>query len=210
MPRGPTKRPAPRPSSVGTVRFFPTPERWRAWLEKHHASAAELWVGFYKKGTGKRSITWPEAVDEALCYGWIDGIRKSIDETSYTNRFTPRRKGSNWSEVNIARIAELTQQGRMAPAGLAAFEARDPRKSGSYSFEQRQAPTLGDDFERRFRSNRKAWAFFEAQPPGYRRLAIFWGVSAKREETRERRLATLIADSAAGQRIGDSRKPGER
>jgi len=191
------------------VHFFATPEKWRRWLEKNHARATEVWVGMYRKGSGTPSITWPQAVDEALCFGWIDGIRKSIDETRYKNRFTPRKKGSNWSQVNIARVAALTEEGRMTPAGLAAFEARDPKKSGVYSFEQREAPTLGEAFERQFRANAKAWAFFQAQAPYYRRVATFWVVSARQQATRERRLATLIEDSAAGRRIGPMRRPGD-
>jgi uncharacterized protein YdeI (YjbR/CyaY-like superfamily) len=202
-----TKRPA---DGNDDVWFFATPASWRRWLEKNHARAAEIWVGLHKKGSGTRSITRPEAVDEALCYGWIDGIRKSIDETRYKNRFTPRKKSSNWSHVNIARIAALTEEGRMHPAGLAAFEARIPEKSGVYSFEQPEAATLGDEFERRFRANAEAWAFFQSQPPYYRRTATFWVVSAKQQPTRERRLSTLIADSAAGRRIGPLRRPGER
>ena len=199
-----TKRPL-----EADVRFFGTPDKWRRWLEKNHARATEVWVGFHRKGSGTPSITWPEAVDEALCFGWIDGIRKSIDETRYMNRFTPRKKGSNWSNVNIARVAALMKEGRMHPAGLAAFEARIPEKSGVYSFEQRQTATLGDAFERRFRANAKAWAFFESQAPYYRRTATFWVMSAKQEATRERRLASLIADSAAGRRVGPLRRPGE-
>lgn len=191
------------------VRFFATPEKWRQWLEKNHARANELWVGFYRKGSGTPSITWPEAVDEALCFGWIDGVRKSIDETRYKNRFTPRRKGSNWSAVNMARVEALAKEGRMHPAGLAAFEARIPEKSAVYSYEQREAATLGDEFERRFRANGKAWAFFESQPPYYRRVVTRWVVSAKQEATRERRLALLIEDSAAGRRIGPMRRPGD-
>ena len=196
-------------ATVDGVEFFATPAAWRRWLEKNHARADEVWLGMYKKGSGTPSISWPEAVDEALCFGWIDGIRKSIDETRYKNRFTPRKKGSNWSHVNIARVAALTAEGRMAPAGLATFEARDPKKSGVYSFEQREQATLGAAFERQFRANAKAWAFFQAQAPYYRRVATFWVVSAKQEATRERRLATLIADSAAGRRIGPMRRTGE-
>jgi uncharacterized protein YdeI (YjbR/CyaY-like superfamily) len=193
-------------TGLDDVHFFATPAAWRRWLERYHARADEVWVGMYKKGSGTPSITWPQAVDEALCFGWIDGIRKSIDDTRYKNRFTPRKKRSNWSHVNIARVAELTKEGRMAPAGLAAFEARDPAKSGVYSFEQREQATLGAAFERQFRANAKAWAFFQAQAPYYRRVATFWVTSAKQEATRERRLATLIADSAAGQRIGPMKK----
>ena len=190
-------------------RFFSTPEKFRQWLERDHDSASELLLGFHKKSSGKKSITYSEALDEALCYGWIDGIRKSIDETRYKNRFTPRKKGSNWSAVNIARVAALTTEGRMQPSGLAAFEARVPEKSGVYSFEQRTAVTLGVEFEQRFRANAKAWAFFESQAPYYRRTATFWVMSAKQEATRERRLASLIADSAAGRRVGPPRRPGE-
>jgi uncharacterized protein YdeI (YjbR/CyaY-like superfamily) len=198
-----------RAADADDVRFFATPDEWRRWLEKNHARATELWVSFHKKGSGTPSITWPESVDEALCFGWIDGIRKSIDEHRYRIRFTPRKKGSNWSRVNIARVAALTKEGRMHPAGLAAFEARVPEKSGVYSFEQREAATLGPEFERRFRANPKAWAFFASQPPYYRRTATFWVMSAKQETTRARRLATLIADSAAGRRIGPMRRPGK-
>jgi uncharacterized protein YdeI (YjbR/CyaY-like superfamily) len=190
-------------------RFFPTPADFRRWLEQHHGSERELWVGFHKKDSGRPSITWPESVDEALCFGWIDGIRKSLNEESYVIRFTPRKSSSTWSAVNIRRVAELGRDGRMQPAGLSAFEARDPKKSGIYSFEQRKAVTLGKEGERRFRANRKAWSFFEAQPPGYRKTAIWWVVSAKREETRARRLETLIADSAAGRKIGPLRRTGE-
>jgi len=196
-----------RSTNADDVRFFAAPEKWRQWLEKNHTRATELWVGMHKKASGTPSITWPEAVDEALCFGWIDGIRKSIDGTRYKNRFTPRKKGSNWSAVNIARVAALTKEGRMRPAGLAAFEGRDPKKSGVYSFEQREAATLGDEFERRFRANAKAWAFFEAQPPYYRRVTTFWVVSAKQQATRERRLEALIADSAAGRRVGLLKRP---
>jgi uncharacterized protein YdeI (YjbR/CyaY-like superfamily) len=161
-----------------------------------------LWVGFHKKATGRPSLTWPESVDEALCFGWIDGLRKSIDADSYMIRFTPRRPGSTWSLVNSRRARALIEEGRMQPAGLAAFKARDPVKSGTYSFEQRSAAALDAESEARFMADRAAWRFFQAQPAGYRRTAIFWVVSARREETRARRLATLIADSAAGQRLG--------
>jgi len=187
--------------------FFPTPREWRQWLAKHHATTDELWVGFYKRESGKPSITWPESVDEALCVGWIDGIRKRIDEGRYTIRFTPRRKGSIWSAVNIARVAVLTKEGRMMPAGAAAFAAREDKKSRVYTYEQKDAATLGDEYERRFQARPKAWAFWEAQPLYYRKLATRWVVSAKQEATRERRLATLIEDSAAGRRIGPMRRP---
>jgi uncharacterized protein YdeI (YjbR/CyaY-like superfamily) len=182
--------------------FFSTPAEFRRWLEEHHVSVPELWVGFYKKGTGRPSITWPESVDEALCFGWIDGIRKRLDEESYVIRFTPRKGRSGWSTVNTRRIKQLMKEGRVRPAGLRAFEARDLKKSGVYSFEQRTQAKLDAAAEKRFKANKDAWRFFQAQPPGYRKLTIFWVTSAKREETRARRLETLIADSEAGRRIG--------
>ena len=182
--------------------FFPTPAAFRRWLEKNHAQEKELWVGMYKVGSGRKSITWPQAVDEALCYGWIDGIRKSIDADSYMNRFTPRRPTSNWSAINIKRVHELIAEGRMTPAGLAAFEKRNDRRIGRYSFEQTKEIVLDDAQEREFRRHRKAWEYFQAQRPSYRKQATWWVISAKREETRARRLATLIADSAEGRWIG--------
>jgi uncharacterized protein YdeI (YjbR/CyaY-like superfamily) len=190
---------------VRNPKFFATPAAWRSWLAKNYDKKTELWVGFHKKGTGRRSITWPESVDEALCFGWIDGIRKSIDGDSYAIRFTPRKKGSNWSEVNLRRVPELITEERMHSAGLSAYEGRDPRKSGLYSFEQRQNAKLSPSEMKKFKANAKAWKFFEAQPPGYRRLMIFRTVSAKRDETRERRLKELIDESAAGRRIDLSR-----
>lgn len=191
-------------------KFFPTPADFRRWLEKNHASETELWVGFYKKATGRPSITWPEAVDEALCFGWIDGIRKSLDAESYVNRLTPRRPGSNWSEINTRRAKELIRAGLMRPAGLKAFKARDPEKSGVYSFEQRQAAKLSPEAERKFKANKRAWKFFESQPPGYRRIATWYVVSAKQEQTRARRLARLIKDSAEGRRIGLLQRPDKK
>ncbi len=181
--------------------FFPTPADFRAWLEEHHDEAKELLVGFYKKGSGKPSITWPESVDEALCFGWIDGVRKGIDDESYTIRFTPRKPRSNWSAVNIKRVAELTRLGLMRPAGLKAFEQRVEAKSGVYSFEQGDDVRLEEAHEEQFRANAQAWEFFQAQPPGYRKAAICWVVSAKKAETRLRRLATLIDDSQHGRRV---------
>ncbi len=182
-------------------RFFPSPERWRAWLAKHHATAPELWVGFYKKASGRPSITWPEAVDQALCFGWIDGVRKSLDESRYVIRFTRRRRGSIWSRVNLRRVEQLTRLGLMHSAGLTAHEARDPAKSTAYSFEQRQHATLPEPMERQLKRNRAAWKFFQAQPPWYRRTVSWWIISAKKEETRQRRLATLIEDCAKGRTI---------
>lgn len=181
--------------------FFTSPAEFRAWLENHHASATELWVGFHKKATGRPSLTWPESVDEALCFGWIDGLRRSFDPESYAIRFTPRKATSTWSVVNVRRMAELSDAGRVRPAGLAAFERRRDKETGSYSFEQRQTVELGASYEKRFRSRRAAWSFFATQPPGYRRTATWWVVSAKREETRLRRLETLIECSADRRRL---------
>ena len=187
--------------------FFPTPGEFRAWLARHHDSARELVVGFHKKDSGKPSITWPESVDEALCYGWIDGVRRRIDDASYSIRFTPRKARSNWSAVNVARVAELTKAGRMQPAGLAAFAARVPERTGIYAYEQRGSAAFDAAQERAFRANRKAWAFWEAQPPGYRKLATWFVVSAKKDETRQKRLARLIEDSAHGRRITELARP---
>jgi uncharacterized protein YdeI (YjbR/CyaY-like superfamily) len=183
------------------VRFFAAPDAWRAWLEAHHADAREVWVGYHKRATGRPSLTWAESVDQALCFGWIDGIRKRIDDDSYAIRFTPRKARSVWSKVNVARVEELSRLGLMRPAGLAAFAARDDARSGVYSFEQEEEPRLSGEQEAAFRANRDAWAWWEAAAPSYKRAATWWVVSAKREETRARRLATLIADSAQGRRI---------
>jgi len=180
--------------------FFASPAEWRAWLEKNHASKSEVLVGLYKKASGRPTMTWSEAVDQALCFGWIDGVRRGIDEESYCNRFTPRRPNSNWSAVNIKKVEQLTKQGLMHPAGIAAFERDWDKGSKTYSYERANA-TLGEAYEKRFRANKGAWAFWESQPPGYRRLATWWVISAKREETRQRRLATLIEDSANERRI---------
>jgi uncharacterized protein YdeI (YjbR/CyaY-like superfamily) len=181
--------------------FFATPGDLRAWLVPHHAVAAELHVGFYKKDSGRPSLTWPESVDEALCFGWIDGIRRRIDEVSYTIRFTPRRKGSIWSAINIKRAAVLTERGLMHSAGLAAFDLRTDRKSQIYSYEQRHRARLTRAQEGQFKANKKAWAFFKAQPPSYRQLAMYWVTTAKKDETRLSRLSRLINESAAGRRI---------
>jgi uncharacterized protein YdeI (YjbR/CyaY-like superfamily) len=182
-------------------RFFATPAAFRAWLQKHHASRQEVVVGYYKRETGRPTMTWSESVDQALCFGWIDGIRRKHDEESYTIRFTPRRPGSNWSGVNIAKMAELERQGQMTPAGRAAFDRRIEEKSRVYSYEDRHQAALDPASERAFRRNRKAWTFFQAQPPGYRQTMIFWVMDAAKPETRERRLERLIATSAAGRRV---------
>lgn len=181
--------------------FFATPSAFRTWLEEHHHTTQEVWVGFYKKSSGQPSITWPEAVDEALCFGWIDGVRKGIDDASYTIRFTPRKPRSIWSAVNVKRASELAHLGRMRPAGLKAFEERVEEKSGLYAYEQENAAELNDAYEQQFRANTQAWDFFQAQAPWYRRTAIWWVISAKKEETRLKRLATLIEDSEHGRTI---------
>lgn len=182
------------------VTYFESPAAFRRWLSEHHTTAKECWVGFWRKETGKAGLTYPEALDEALCHGWIDGIRKKVDDASYTNRFTPRKPRSHWSQVNVKRIGELIRKKRVTPAGLAAFKARDPANTGRASFEQPRV-RLEPALERQFRAHRKAWENFEAQPPSYRRTALWWVASAKREETRVRRLQTLITDSAAGRRL---------
>lgn len=187
--------------AITRPKFFATPAAWRAWLEEHHGAHDELLVGFHKRGSGKKSITWPESVDEALCFGWIDGVRRSLDETSYTIRFTPRRKSSTWSAVNVARVAELTRDGRMHEAGQRAFAARSAARTGVYSFERTEAAVLPEEHAARLAASPAALAFFEAQPPWYRRTATHWVVSAKQEATRERRFATLLADCAAGRRL---------
>ena len=181
--------------------FFEAPADWRAWLEQHHDSERELLVGFWKRGSGRPSITWAESVDEALCFGWIDGVRRRRDDESYTIRFTPRQARSTWSAVNVARVHELEAAGRMHPAGLAAFERRADDRTAIYSYEQRHTAELGDEYEAELRADPAAWGFFQAQPPSYRRAAAHWVTSAKREETRRRRLAQLVADSAQGRRV---------
>jgi uncharacterized protein YdeI (YjbR/CyaY-like superfamily) len=180
--------------------FFETPAAFRAWLAKNHATKKELLVGFYKVGSGKPSMTWPESVDEALAFGWIDGIRRSLGEEAYTIRFSPRKATSIWSAVNIARVAELTKQGRMSAAGLAAFAARDEKRSAIYSYERKNAELESSRLER-LRADAKAWAFYSAQAPWYRRTSAHWVTSAKREATREARLKTLIECSRKGVRI---------
>jgi uncharacterized protein YdeI (YjbR/CyaY-like superfamily) len=181
-------------------KFFKTPSDLRKWFERHHVLEQELWVGYYKKDSGKPSITWPQSVDEALCFGWIDGIRKSIDDLSYKIRFTPRKPRSTWSAVNIKRAGELGEQGLMQSTGLKAFQAREEHRSGIYSYEQR-SPELPDHYGKKLKKNLAAWKFFHAQPPSYRKAANWWVLSAKKEETRLKRLDKLIDDSAQGRRI---------
>lgn len=181
-------------------KFFSSPVQFRQWLERNHNSATELLIGFYKKASGKKSITYAEALDEALCFGWIDGVRKSLNETSYVQRFTPRKPRSIWSNINVKHVARLQKEGRMHAAGLEAYARRDPKLTGIYSFENRPLE-LAPEYERLFRQNKGAWTFFHEQPPGYKRLMIFWTMSAKQEETRLRRLKQLIESSEKGVRL---------
>ena len=183
------------------VTHFESPDAFRAWLERHHGERDVLWVGYWKKATGKDSITWEESVDVALCFGWIDGLRKRIDDEAYAIRFTPRQEGSIWSRRNVERYEALAADGLIAPAGEAAYDRRTEDRSGVYSFEQDEPLELSDEFRRRFRANADAWSDWQARPPGYRRTVVHWVMSAKREGTRERRLAQLIEDSAAGRKI---------
>jgi uncharacterized protein YdeI (YjbR/CyaY-like superfamily) len=186
------------------VRFLASPAELRDWFDANHETADELWLGYWKKATGRPSLTWSEAVDEALCVGWIDGVRQRLDDVSHAQRFTPRRKGSIWSAINVAKVGALTEQGRMRPAGLRAFEARTAERTAIYSYE-REIETLTDQEIVRFRAEPAAWAEFERRPPSYRRAATHWVTSAKRAETRERRLARLIEDSKAGRPVGPLR-----
>ena len=186
-------------------RFFPTPEDFRSWLQENHDKQEELWVGYYKKATKKPSITWPESVDEALCFGWIDGLRKSIDEESYKIRFTPRRPSSIWSAVNIRRFEELKKLGRIRSPGQAAYERRKEKRSERYSYEQGTLE-LAEAYEKKIRANKKAWDFFRSLPPSVQKPSIWYVMSAKREETRLRRLETLIQCSEEGQRIPQLRR----
>ena len=181
--------------------FFATVDDLRAWFAKNHDRCTELWVGYYRKDSCRPSITWPESVDEALCFGWIDGIRKKIDDQSYKVRFTRRRPKSTWSAVNIGRVAVLKRDGRMQPAGIAAFARREETNSAGYSFENRESAKLTKADERAFRRDSQAWNFFQAQPPGYRRVVAWWVISAKRAETRRKRLERLINESRAKRRI---------
>ncbi len=189
---------APEPRAP---KYFRSPEAFRQWLERHHDSADEVWVGFWKQHTGKPSLTWSEAVDQALCFGWIDGIVRRVDDERHVQRFTPRRPKSVWSKVNVEKVKALTRAGLMHSAGLAVFRARGAEHKVGYSVAERDG-TLGPAEEKRFRARRAAWQWFQQQPDGYRRNVVHWVMSAKRAETRERRLAELIRDSAARQRVG--------
>jgi len=183
------------------LKYFKSAADFRAWLEANHTGTMELWLGFYKKDSGKGGITYAEALDEALCFGWIDGIRKRVDELSFTQRFTPRKPKSIWSLINIGHVKRLTKAGRIKPSGLKAFAARTDAKSGVYSFENKPRE-LSPELVRQFKSDKAAWEFFQQQPPGYRRVTSFWVTSAKQKETRQRRLAQLMSDSKRGRRLG--------
>jgi uncharacterized protein YdeI (YjbR/CyaY-like superfamily) len=186
------------------VLVFETPEELRAWFEANHETATEAFIGYYRRGVDKPSTTWVQAVEEALCFGWIDGITFRVDDEVTANRFTPRRPTSNWSAVNVAKVAELRAAGRMRPAGIRAFEERDRSKDASYSYERHES-TFPPDWLDRFRADESAWTYWVEETPSYRRQVTHWVVSAKRPETRERRFATLLADSTAGRRIGPMR-----
>jgi len=194
------------PSTATTAIYFTSPDEWRRWLDAHHASARELLVGFHKVATARPTITWPQSVDEALCYGWIDGVRRRVDDGRYTIRFTPRKATSIWSAVNIQRVDALEREGRMQPSGRAAFARRQDRRSGIYSYEQRP-DTFPEPYASDLRAQAKAADFFARQPASYRRAAIWWVISAKQEATRTKRLAELIADSARGERLARFTRP---
>jgi len=185
----------------GKPTFFSSAAEFRRWLHANHDKVPELWIGFYKLASGRKGLTYLEAVDEALCYGWIDGHKKTHDAHAFKQRFTPRRARSIWSAINIQKVERLKKAGRMAAPGLRAYALKDPARTQVYSFENR-GRALDPAYEKRFRAKKRAWAFFEAQPPGYRRLCVHWVMSAKKPETRERRLAHVMADSAASRRVG--------
>jgi uncharacterized protein YdeI (YjbR/CyaY-like superfamily) len=190
--------------------FFATPGEFRAWLEDNHETATEVLVGFHKKASGRPSITWPESVEQALCFGWIDGVRRSLGDESYSIRFTPRKPNSTWSRVNIEKVEELKRLGLMRPAGLRAYEERLEAKTGIYSYERREAAELPAEYEERLRANPAAWEFWTSRAASYRKAAVWWVVSAKREETRERRLARLIEDSQSGRTVPPLTPPSKR
>lgn len=189
-------------------KFFKTPAELRKWLEKNHDKYDELMIGFHRKGSGKKSITYGEALDEALCFGWIDGVRRRLDETSYEQRFTPRRAKSIWSLVNVRHVERLKKEGRMHSAGLAEYEKRDPKRTGVYSFENRPRE-LSAEYQKLFQANKKAWEFWKKQPPFYMKLASFFVMSAKKEETQLKRLKLLIDAAARGERYGANPKTKE-
>ena len=191
------------------VTVFSTTAAFRAWLEENHETVDELWVGYYRKSTGKTAMTYPEAVEEALCFGWIDGLTYRIDDEVHANRYTPRRKGSSWSAPNIAKVAALKSAGRMHPAGLRAFDERDRSKDAPHLRDHPLRQHMPPELEARIQANPAARAFWEAQRASYRKGAAFWILSAKQEATRERRLASLVEESAAGRRPKALRRPGD-
>ena len=186
--------------SVPEARFFPNRAAFRKWLHANHAGLDEQWVGFYKKASGKRALTYDEAVDESLCFGWIDGTIRRIDEETYMHRFTPRKRTSNWSAVNLKKFAALSRSGLVAAPGREAFDRRDKSRDASYSYERKMARFEKSQLAQ-FKEDRSAWRHWEDQPPGYRRTVTYWVVSAKRPETRQRRLVKLIEASASGTRL---------
>lgn len=193
---------------TGELNYFESQEEFRNWLRSHHDKRTEVWIGFYKVGSAKKGITYKQAVDEALCFGWIDGIVKKIDAHSYCHRFTPRKKSSTWSQVNIRRYCELLELGLVHSAGQNVFENRDLKKEKRYSFEQ-EKHELPAAFEKKFKANKKAWKHFMERPASYRKPAIWWVISAKQEATRIKRLQTLIEDSENGRKIKLLRRTGE-
>ena len=190
------------------IKYFKSQAELRKWFMKNHSKLTEQWVGIYKKGSGKPTVTYSEAVDEALCFGWIDGIAKGLDDKKYCQRFTPRKPKSIWSAINIKKIGELIKRGRMTPAGLKKFNERDKSLPSQYSFEQEKVK-LPAELEKKFKTNKKAWKNFNAMPPGYRRTATWYVISPKQEATRLRRLEALIADSEAGRKIKQLRRARE-
>jgi uncharacterized protein YdeI (YjbR/CyaY-like superfamily) len=202
---------ADREEKAKRLRFFPTFEALHAWFEEHHAKEQELQLGYYKRDTGKPSVTWPQSVDAALCFGWIDGVRHSISAEVYTIRFTKRKASSTWSKINCERMAVLEQEGLMREAGLRAFDARNAERTAIYAYEQRTTAELSAEEQALFQQNRAAWKFFQAQTPSYRRTSSYWVISPKRPETRVKRLQTLIADSSNGELIAQLRpRPGKK
>ncbi len=188
-----------------TPTFFPSPEDFRKWLDENHDTEGELWVGYYKKATKIPSMTWPQSVEEALCYGWIDGLRKKVDEKSYKIRFTPRRANSHWSQVNLKMMDDLIQNGKMQPAGLKIYQERNPAKEQLFSYE-RKAIQLSNEYIEQIKATPKAWEFFDNLAPGYKKQTIHWVMQAKREETRQRRLKILIESAAEGKKIPQLRR----
>ncbi|MFN2616138.1 MAG: YdeI family protein [Thermoleophilaceae bacterium] len=193
-------------AAAASATFFASSEEFHDWLEENHESESELWVGFHKRATGRPSMTWSESVDQALCFGWIDGVRRSLGDESYAIRFTPRKPGSTWSKVNVAKMEALKRQGRVRPVGLRAYERRSERKTGMYSYEQPEPAELSGEYSRQLRANARAREHFESRPPWYRRAAAHWVMSATREQTRLKRLATLIECSERGQDVPPLRR----